>query len=85
LNKIFHGVGFAFGSLGCLCGAFCFGLATIILPLADLTLPALTMHGHRSRRSLARENLRIYSRFTRDFAVAVVSSKRRKQLNSLIR
>ena len=73
------------GGVGCILGTACFGSMAVILPLMDLTVPTHTRHGHPSRWSLAQENFRIFTRFTKDCAIAIFSFDRRDQLNSLIR
>ena len=73
------------GSLGCIFGTICFGFAAVILPLMDLTVPVLTLHGFPNRRSVALWNLKTYGRWTGLFLLATFWFPTRDRLNAEIR
>jgi hypothetical protein len=73
------------GSLGCVIGTLFFGLLALLLPLADLTLPTLTLSGRPNRQSLAEENLRTFGLYSLSCALALFSFAKRDELDRIIR
>jgi hypothetical protein len=49
-----------FGTLACVFGTVLCAVLALALPIADLTLPTLTLHGMANRRSVAKYNFRTF-------------------------